>query len=138
MPASAVRLGYLLKHAQQQFGQLTTSKLEPLGITPREWAALSALEDHPGLSQREMASMLGVDRTTMVALIDDLQSKALVQRGRQLDDRRKNSLSLTKKGRGLKERGERIIEECEHMFLARLSAAETRQLREALAAVIAP
>jgi DNA-binding MarR family transcriptional regulator len=135
--ASALRLGYLLKHAELEFGRLTVEKLEPLGINPREWAALSCLDDERGLSQREIADMLGVDRTTMVSLVDQLQGKGLIRRRRQPDDRRKNTLELTKKGRALEERGGRFIHECEQRFLDQLSDPEVRQLKSTLAKVIA-
>ena len=42
---SAHKLGYLLKHAYQRYGELTTSELAPLGIRPGEWAALSCLDE---------------------------------------------------------------------------------------------
>ncbi len=133
---SSLRLGYLLKHAELQFGRLTVAELEPLGITPREWAALSCLDDERGLSQREIADMLGVDRTTMVSLVDQLQAKGLIRRRRQADDRRKNTLELTKKGRVVEDRGGRLIHECEQRFLKSLSDTEVRQLKRTLASVI--
>lgn len=64
-------------HRRPEPGPHAEDRDHALGITPREWAALSSLDDHPGLSQREMAELLGVDRTTMVALVDTLQSKGL-------------------------------------------------------------
>src|SRR3954447_10365994 len=92
---TAHRLGYLLKHASLRYAQLTSNALEPLGITPREWAALNCLDEQHGLSQREAAELLGVDRTTMVALVDELQAKGWVKRSPQPDDRRKNTVALT-------------------------------------------
>ena len=65
------RLGYLIKHVYLRFGQLTSAELEPLGISPLEWAALSCLDVQRGLSQKEVAELLGIDRTKMVALVDE-------------------------------------------------------------------
>ena len=131
------RLGYLLKHAHLRYAQLTSAELEPLGIGPREWAALNCLDEQHGLSQREVAGLLGVDRTTMVALIDELQAKGWVERQPQPDDRRKNVVSLTPKGRDLMQRGARLIDECERRFLAVLSESDAAQLKTVLHAVIA-
>jgi DNA-binding MarR family transcriptional regulator len=131
------RLGYLLKHAQLRFAQLTSAELEPLRIGPREWAALNCLDEQHGLSQREVADLLGVDRTTMVALVDELQAKGWVKRHPQPDDRRKNNVGLTRKGRDVVQRGARIIDDCERRFLATLGQAGAEQLKDALAAVIA-
>jgi DNA-binding MarR family transcriptional regulator len=130
------RLGYLLKHAHLRYAELTSAQLEPLGISPGEWAALNCLDEQHGLSQREVAELLGVDRTTMVALVDELEARGWVKRQPQPDDRRKNIVGLTKKGRDIRQRGARVIDECERRFLAALSEADAEYLKDALAAVI--
>ena len=135
--AASHRVGYLLKHANLRYMQLTSAELEPLGISPREWAALNCLDEQHELSQREVAELLGVDRTTMVALVDELQAKGWVKRHPQPDDRRKNIVGLTRKGRDIMQRGARLIDDCERRFLAVLSEADAEQLKDALAAVIA-
>lgn len=48
----------------------------------------------------ELAGRLGVDRTTMVALIDGLERKGLVERRRSARDRRRNVVLLTAEGNG--------------------------------------
>lgn len=131
------RLGYLLKHAELRFAQLTSAELEPLGISPREWAALNCLDEQHGLSQREVAELLGIDRTRMVALVDELQTKGWVKRRPQPDDRRKNIVTLTSKGRDLMQRAGHLIEGCERRFLAVLSESDAEHLKQALDAVIA-
>jgi DNA-binding MarR family transcriptional regulator len=131
------RLGYLLKHANLRYAELTAAALEPLGISPREWAALNSLDEQHGLSQREVADLLGVDRTTMVALVDELQAKGYVKRRPQPDDRRKNIVTLTRKGRDAMARGARLVDDCERRFLATLGEADANRLKDALAMVIA-
>jgi DNA-binding MarR family transcriptional regulator len=132
------RLGYLLKHAQLQFGELVAAALGPLGIDGRQWAALLCLDEQPRLSQAELARWLGVDRTTMVALIDDLETKGLVERRPHIDDRRKNTVELTVAGRDFRRRAARLVDDCERQFLAALSERQAQQLRRALEAVIRP
>jgi DNA-binding MarR family transcriptional regulator len=99
LPALASRLGYLLKHAQIRLTELTTAAMAPYGVNGRECAVLIAIDSPVPLSQHDVALRLGVDRTTMVALIDDLEDKGLVQRTRDQDDRRKNLVQLTEHGR---------------------------------------
>jgi DNA-binding MarR family transcriptional regulator len=132
------RLGYLLKHAQLRYAQLTSAALAPIGLSPREWAALTCLDEQHGRSQREVADLLGVDRTTMVALVDQLQTKGLVKRHPQPDDRRKNTVSLTGKGRDAMQSGAGLIDDCERRFLAALSEPDARQLKDALLALLKP
>ncbi|WP_225730648.1 MULTISPECIES: MarR family winged helix-turn-helix transcriptional regulator [unclassified Nocardia] len=130
------RLGYLLKHAQLRYLELTTRELEPIGISPHQWAALNCLDQQRGRSQKEVADLLGVDRTTMVALIDQLQARGWVKREPQPDDRRKNTVGLTEEGRDMLDRGADVIDGCERKFLAALENPDAEQLRRALLTVI--
>lgn len=130
------KLGYLLKHVYQNFGQLTTATLEPLGIKPLEWAALSCLDEQRGLSQREVADLLGIDRTRMVALVDEVEAKGWVERRPQPGDRRKNIVSLTKSGRELMKRAGRLIDGCEQRFLSALDEQDAKRLKDALWALM--
>jgi DNA-binding MarR family transcriptional regulator len=132
------RLGYLLKHAQLRFGELVGAALAPLGIDGRQWGALLCLDDQPRSSQAELARWLGIDRTTMVALIDDLETKGLVERRPHADDRRKNTVELTVAGCDIKRRAARLVDDCERRFLATLSERQAQQLRRALELVITP
>jgi DNA-binding MarR family transcriptional regulator len=129
-------LGYLLKHAQLRFSQLGTVALAPLGINGREAAVLRAIDAGRPVSQTEIARAMNVDRTTMVALIDDLQLKGLVQRRQDLDDRRKNVVELTDVGRATVRRAAEAVEQAERDFLGPLSAAETVQLKRTLRALL--
>jgi DNA-binding MarR family transcriptional regulator len=137
-PGGSPRLGYLLKQAQLRFTEQASAALAPLGLGPREWAALTCLEEQHGLSQREVAELLGVDRTTMVALVDELESRGLVERRPQAGDRRKNAVGLTPDGRDLMDRGARLADECERRFLAVLGEPDADRFKQALQAVIRP
>lgn len=126
------RLGYLLKIVYLRFGELTTTALAPLGIDTREWAALISLDDRRPMSQAEVAERMGIDRTTMVAVVDGLQRKGLVRRVPHQDDRRKNVVDLTTAGRDVRRRAVRRVDECERRFLSALSDTEARRLKKAL------
>ena len=138
LPELADRLGYLLKHAQLRLTELTASALAPFGITGRQLAMLIAVDSQAPLSQQEVAGRLGVDRTTMVLLIDELESKQLVQRRRDPDDRRKNVVMLTDAGRTTLREASSASAEAERLFLGQLSEDEASRLRQALRAVAFP
>lgn len=129
------RLGYLLKHAALRYLTLTTAALQPLGIHPNEWAALNCLHEQHGLSQREAAELLGIDRTKMVALVDELERKGWVQRQPQPGDRRKNLVMLTESGHDILDRAGRVIDDCERQFLAVLSRPDSERLMRSLRAI---
>jgi DNA-binding MarR family transcriptional regulator len=130
------RLGYLFKHAQLRLTELTAAALAPYGIDGRELAVLLVLAGCEPASQQQAARRLGVDRTTMVALLDALEDKGLVARRPHADDRRRNVVELTQVGRDTLRQATRAGDDAERRFLAPLDAATAGQLREALYALI--
>jgi DNA-binding MarR family transcriptional regulator len=135
-PRIAERLGYLLKHAQLRHAELIAAAMRPYGITGRQCAVLVAIDDHEPQSQQEVARRLDLDRTTMVALIDELESKALVSRSPAADDRRKNVVTLTTHGRETLTAALAATMQAEHNFLAPLSPADAETFRRLLATVV--
>jgi DNA-binding MarR family transcriptional regulator len=132
----AGHLGYLLKHVHLRFFELGAAALAPFGISGREAAVLRAINDPRPLAQGEIARRMGIDRTTMVALIDDLQGRGLVQRRQAPDDRRKNVVELTEAGRDTVRQATRAGDQAERAFLSPLSASEAEQFRKALRALL--
>jgi DNA-binding MarR family transcriptional regulator len=135
-PELTRRLGYLLKHAQLRLAELTAEALAPYGITGRELAVLVVLGGGEPASQQQAAGRLGIDRTTMVAFVDALEGKGLVERRADPDDRRRNVVVLTTAGGDLLRRATRASEEAERRFLAPLSRTTAEQLRRALSQVV--
>ena len=138
LPALADRLGYLLKHAQLRLAELGQAALAPFGISGRELAVLVAIDDRAPASQQEVARRMAVDRTTMVALIDDLEGKGLVQRQQDPDDRRKNVVVLTDTGRTTLSQATAATREAERRLLVSLSDDESAMLKKALQAIAFP
>ncbi|MEV0345795.1 MarR family transcriptional regulator [Nonomuraea sp. NPDC050680] len=126
------RLGYLLKHANLRLAQHTGPALEPYGVDGRELAVLNVLDAADPLSQQEAATRLRIDRTTMVAMIDTLEGKELVSRRPHPDDRRKNMVELTPRGRDTLREGGQAVDEAERAFLAKLAPDDAARLRELL------
>jgi DNA-binding MarR family transcriptional regulator len=91
-------IGFLLS----QVGSIAASKfaelLKPLGISPSHAGILRALAKAVGLSQKDLCTMLSILPSRLVILIDELESKGLVQRADDPADRRSYSLRLTNKG----------------------------------------
>lgn len=132
----AGRLGFLLKHAQLRLAEISSAALAPYGINGRHLAVLSVLAGGELLSQQEAARRLAIDRTTMVALIDELERKRIVARHPHPADRRKNIVDLTAEGREVFAQATRASEEAERRFLAPLDEAAATALREALRRVV--
>jgi DNA-binding MarR family transcriptional regulator len=129
------RLGYLLKRAQQRMAELNSEALAPYGINGRELAVLLTLADHEPASQQQAAGHMGVDRTTMVALLDGLEAKGLVTRRPQEGDRRRNVVELTATGQGILGRATEASDVAERALVSSLSARDAQQLRKLLQAI---
>lgn len=136
-PELSRRLGYLLKHAQLQMAELTTKALAPYGIDGRELGVLLVLADGEPASQQQAAQRLGIDRTTMVALLDTLEGRGLVSRHPHADDRRRNVVELTDTGQDTLRRAAKASDDAERAFLAPLSPQAAQQLRNSLQTLVA-
>ena len=136
-PELSRRLGYLLKHAQFRMSELTAKALTPYGIDGRELGVLLVLAGREPASQQQAAQRLGIDRTTMVALLDTLEGKGLVSRHPHADDRRRNVVELTEAGQDALRRATDASDDAEREFLAPLSPQAARQLRDSLQTIVA-
>jgi MarR family transcriptional regulator, lower aerobic nicotinate degradation pathway regulator len=76
--------------------------------------------------------VLGADRATVVALVDQLQRRGLVRRATNPLDRRAHALHATPAGKRLVKQAHQLMDQCEQEFLAGLEDRE----RAALAATL--
>ena len=81
-----------------------------------------------GLSQRQLAARLKIHPSRLVAILDELEERNLVQRQEHADDRRLYALHLTAKGRAAVEKISRIADEHRKVVCAALSEKECEQL----------
>lgn len=127
---AGARLGYLLKHAYLAYAEVAQAALEPYGIDGRELAVLDFLGGPGSLSQREVARRFGIDRTTMVALIDSLERKGLVERRPDPADRRRNVVEPTETGRRTLADAIRAADDAERRFLAPLGESGAGRFKD--------
>ncbi len=103
-------------------------RLEPLGLEPQHAALLRYIASGDGLSQQALADILGLARSRMVVLIDELEQRGLVERRRSAADRRAYALHLTAKGRRLLQQVMELSRHYEEELCKPLSPAERAQL----------
>ena len=136
-PALADRLGPLLGRAHEAHRALAHDALAPLGLTPKGYGSLALLAVEGPLSQQRLVERTGIDRTTMVAVIDELERVGAVERSRDPGDRRAYALRLTRQGGRLLGRAEAAVVGAEERFLAPLPTAEQRRLKSTLRRLLA-
>ena len=122
------RAGFLLvqlgTHAHRRFAE----RLARLDLHPRHFGMLSHLAASEGQSQQALSIALGIHRSAVVALVDDLEHRGLAERRRDPVDRRAYTLYLTPPGRDVLADLERIAEEHEAELLTALDTSERSQL----------
>lgn len=123
------RLGFLLGRSHMAQRAITDAALRELGLGVKDFGALSVLVEEGPMSQQQLGERQGIDRTTMVAIVDHLERRGLVERRRNAEDRRAYSLHATAKGRRVRQRADEAERRAEDEFLAVLSLKERRQLK---------
>lgn len=85
------------------------------------------------MTQQRLGLRLGIDRTTVVSVVDGLDACHLVQRRRDPGDRRAYQLTLTAAGRRVNRRGQLLVDKTERLLLAPLGDSDRRALTDLLA-----
>jgi MarR family transcriptional regulator, organic hydroperoxide resistance regulator len=125
-------MGYLLRRAQGAMHRDFMAAVAVFELTQKQAATLWLIHANPGVSQAEVAAALGMDRATMMAVIDRLEDRAFVIRRRSSVDRRRQDLYLTPAGQATLKKCKTRISEHEEKFRQMFSAAELEALLAAL------
>ncbi len=102
--------------------------LGTVGLTPALFGLLNIIGAREGAIQQELGAAMGIDRTTMVSLVDQLEGARLAKRRPSAKDRRAREIAITPKGRRLLGRARGMLSEAEDDVLAGLTAEERRDL----------
>lgn len=127
--------GHLLRRAQQL--HLAVWQREVCSETTSvQFAALTVLDRRPRASQRELGRALDLDRSTIADLVARMVRRGLIERERDEDDRRRNTLQLTTSGRAELARLRPRVNAIEPTLTAGLSPSEREELRHLLSRVL--
>lgn len=122
------RPGYLIRRLHQIHVAIFLEECTAFGITPVQYAVMTALLNMPDADQISIAQEAGIDRTNVADVLARLEQRGLVARRRSKSDRRMRITSLT-------EEGEKIAREMEHASLraqAKLVAPLSPEKRDQL------
>ena len=120
----AFLLAQLGAHAAGRFAE----RLAPLKLAPPDAGILHILRSSPGISQQELAGKLGAHPSRLVALIDALEQRGLVERRPNAEDRRLYSLFLSPQGVASLDAIGRVAREHQEDLLRTLDREERHQL----------
>jgi DNA-binding MarR family transcriptional regulator len=131
----AGNLAWLLYKAHWALASELTAALAPLGVSARGYHVLHAAlsGEH---SQTELAEMIGLDKTTMVVAVDELERAGLAERRPAPEDRRARIIAVTPAGRRKLAEAEKVKEHVQAEVLGELSPGQAAALLEALAKLV--
>jgi MarR family transcriptional regulator, transcriptional regulator for hemolysin len=121
--AGEVDLAFLLGHASHVLSTELTARLAAVGINPRAHCVLrNAL---PGdRTQIKLAELCGMDKTTMVVTVDELEKSGLVERQLAPTDRRARIIVVTAEGERVLAKAQDIVNEVHRDVLSSLTARD--------------
>ena len=125
-------VGFLISQLGFFSSQRFAEALEPAGIRPGEFLLMRFVDASEGESQRALAERLGVPASRMVARIDLLEERGLLERRVDPEDRRVRRLHLTEKGREVLARAAEVAIDYEQRLCSSLDDDERDQLIDLL------
>lgn len=92
-----------VREAHRSLSRALQARVASHGVSMGQWFFLRALWNEDGLTQRELSQRVGMMEPTTVTAINGMERRGLVQRVRNVHDRRKVNIFLTAKGRALRD-----------------------------------
>lgn len=119
-------------HAARQFAE----RIAEVGLQPPLFRVLNLVDAAEGRSQQAIGEAIEVPASRMVALVDELEQRGLVERRPDPADRRVRALFLTRKGRETLARGREIAKQHERQLTRGMAAADRKRLTELLQKIV--
>lgn len=128
-------LGWLLKQAYYSLASEIHEALSPLGVSPRGYHVLEValLAEH---TQSEVAEAVGLDKTTMVVTMDELEASGFAERLPSAQDRRVRVIAVTAAGEALVHRAREAATAVQDDVLDSLRADQGTQVLDGLRTLV--
>jgi DNA-binding MarR family transcriptional regulator len=124
--------GYLMARLGEASRRRFQQALEPEGLHPRHFGVMTMVAAHPGLSQQQLHEKTGIDPSSMVAVIDELEARGIAERRPDPGDRRARTIFLTEQGTETLLRIRKLTGQLQRELFAPLSTEERHTLHALL------
>ena len=125
-------LGYFLRRVQVWVFQDFIRTLASIDLRPAQYSVLAVIGANRGLSQADVAQLLGIERARLVRLLNRLEKRGFTQRLASPTDRRSHALQLTPAGQAQLKRAKALAAIHEANLQQRFGAADHARMMEAL------
>lgn len=128
-------VGFHIRLAHGAVYRHFTETFEDIDLTQKQVSVLWLIDDHPGIAQTDLAQRMRMDRATTMAIVNRLQARKYLVRGKSPDDGRKQTLNLTSGGQKALAKAKTAITEHEKWLKSRFTDKEVDQLIEMLSRI---
>jgi len=128
-------VGFHIRLAHGAVYRHFTETFVHVDLTQKQVSVLWLIDDHPDIAQTDLAQRMRMDRATTMAIVNRLQARGYLVRGKSPDDGRKQTLNLTDAGRAALKQAKTAILDHEHWLKSRFTEKEVRQLIEMLSRI---
>lgn len=125
-------VGFHIRLAHGAVYRHFTETFTDLDLTQKQVSVLWLVDDHPDIAQTDLAHRMRMDRATTMAIINRLEARDLLIRGKSETDGRKQTLNLTDAGREMLRVAKQAILDHENWLKSRFSEKEVTKLIELL------
>lgn len=101
MDAVYTEPGYLFRRMQQIAVAIFVEECRDFDLTPVQYAALIAIQSHPGIDATRLSAVIAFDRSTLGNVIERIETKGYIERKPSPEDKRIKLLYLAKAGAAL-------------------------------------
>ncbi len=128
-------LGFHIRLAYGAVYRHFTETFIDLELTQKQVSVLWLVDDHPDIAQTDLAQRLRMDRATTMAIVNRLQARGYLVRGKSMSDGRKQTLNLLPAGEQALVVAKDAIRQHESWLKSRFADKEVEKLIELLARI---
>jgi DNA-binding MarR family transcriptional regulator len=127
---------HLLHRAGQRAADIFADETRVGGLTPRQFAVLTAVSQQEGLTQTDLVERTGIDRSTLADIVARLLGRGLIQRRRAKDDARAYAIKLSAQGAKALREAQPAAAAADSKLLANLPPAKRQDFLESLNLIV--
>ena len=128
--------GHLIRRAQQIAVSIFLDECADLDMTPVQYAALVTIRDNPGIDATRLSALVAFDRSTLGNVLERLETKRLIRRSGDHNDRRVKVMKLTSEGKAILARAEPLVKRAQTRILAPLPPDDREAFMSMLAMLV--
>jgi len=127
---------HLLHRASQRASEIFAIETRDFDLTARQYAVLTTVAQHEGLSQTDLVRLTGIDRSTLADVVQRLLRRGIIQRERTMQDGRTYAVTLSSQGRELLDAIKPYVRRADRAVLSYLGEEDGKVVAQVLSRLL--